>query len=309
MSDWPIVEQAGKSPQALADYIIGYGAEHKVQAFFAGPEINGRFFYSDDLRGFNFDRKELELGELLNVLLGGMEGESAPCIYAGAIPLRGKLKALLEKNVCPLLDPAIEKLESIWIGNRGRTATHWDLPQNLACVVGGRRRFTLFPPAQLPNLYVGPIDFTLAGQPVSLVDVLDPDLDKYPRFEIAMRSAQSADLGPGDVLYLPSMWFHHVESLDPLGVLINFWWRDAELYMFSPNFTLMHALLSIRDMPLAERKVWREVFDYYVFGYDDDSLQHIPENARGVLGKMSPNRVARLRTFLLKSLNGEPRRQ
>ena len=46
-------------------------------------------------------------------------------------------------------------------------------------MVAGRRRFTLFPPEQVANLYIGPLDLTPAGQPVSLVDQAQPDLVRH----------------------------------------------------------------------------------------------------------------------------------
>lgn len=104
----------------------------------------------------------------------------------------------------PLALGVEEPLASIWIGNRSRIAAHHDVPDNLACVAAGRRRVTLFPPDQIGNLYVGPLDFTPAGQAVSLVDFAEPDLDRFPRFARAMASAQVAELGPGDAVFIPS---------------------------------------------------------------------------------------------------------
>ena len=71
-----------------------------------------------------------------------------------------------------------------------------DLPDNLACVVAGRRRVTLFPPAQLENLYIGPLDHTPAGQAVSLVDFHAPDPARFPKFTEALRHARGAVLEP-----------------------------------------------------------------------------------------------------------------
>jgi hypothetical protein len=123
-----------------------------------------------------------------------------------------------------------------------------------------------------------------------------------------MASARVAVLEPGDALYLPSMWFHHVESLDPLGALVNFWWRDAGPHMFTPLFTLLHALLSMRDLPAREREIWRRMFDHYIFSGGDNAMEHVPESARGVYGELTPERIVRLRAHLLHGLGGEPRR-
>jgi hypothetical protein len=308
VANWPAVSKAQQSPLELANYLRDFGARHGVQAFFADAKIKGRYFYDEDFKGFNFERRELAFGELLDTLLQNIDKPDPPSIYAGAIPLREELAAIVTQNPNLLLPKDTEQLVSLWIGNHGRTATHWDLAQNIACVVGGRRRFTLFPPQQLANLYMGPLDFTLAGQPTSLVDLHAPDYKRYPRFREALASAQTAELGPGDAIYIPSMWFHHVESLDAFGALINFWWRDAAPYMVTPMLTLMHALLTLRDLPQDERESWRRMFDHYIFQTDGEAMAHVPEHARGFFGELTPERVARLRAYLVQSLGGQPRR-
>ena len=307
-SDWPIVAKASESGRALTDYIERFEPGRPVKAFFASPDVEGRYFYNDDLTGFNFRQRELPLAELLGTLRRHEDDERPPSVYAGAIQLTGRLEALRDANHHALLDEEMEQLVSIWIGNRGKTAIHWDLPQNIACVVAGERRFTLFPPEQLPNLYIGPLDVTLAGQPVSLVDLNEPDLDRFPNFSDALEAAQTAVMEPGDAIYVPSMWFHHVQNMSALGVLLNFWWRDAAPHMFTPLFTMFHALLSIRDLPADEREHWKRMFDFYIFREDGDPMPHVPEHARGVFQDMTPERVVALRNFLVHKLGGELRR-
>ena len=307
VADWPLVGKGRESPAAVSDYVRSFGSATRVNAFVGEPDINGRFFYSDDLRGFNFERRELSLAQLLDELDRHRDDPAPPAIYAGAVQLRGDLAGLLAENNVERLGLPEEPLASIWIGNRGRTAPHWDLPQNIACVVAGRRRFMLFPPEQLPNMYIGPIDFTLAGQPISLVDVARPDFDRFPRFREALAAAQVAELEPGDAIYIPSMWFHQVESLTPLGVLVNFWWRDAPAHSFTPLFTMLHALLSIRDLPDVEREHWRRMFDHYIFRTGGEPMAHVPEDARGFFGDLTPEKTARLKAYLIHSLGGQPR--
>jgi len=218
------------------------------------------------------------------------------------MPVRRHLPALAAEISMPLLDPGRDMLVSLWLGNRTRTAAHWDLPQNLACVVAGGRRFTLFPTEQLRNLYVGSLDSTLAGQPTSLVDVEAPDLTRFPRFAKALEAAESAELEPGDALYLPSLWWHAVTGLDEVGAMVNFWWRDGEPPLLTPLNALYHALITMKDLPPAERERWRVMFDHYVFQDDGDPAAHLPEQARGILGKRTPELVRRVRKMLAEIL-------
>jgi hypothetical protein len=202
-----------------------------------------------------------------------------------------------------MLDMGRDTLISLWLGNRTHTATHWDQSSNLACVVAGRRRFTLFPPEQLKNLYVGPLEFTLAGQPISMVDVDTPDLRTYPRFAEALKAARRADLGPGDALYIPAMWWHDVLSLEDFGCLINFWWREGEPPQLTPVNALYHAVMTMKNLPPNELAAWRAHFDHYIFGENGDPVEHLPEQARGILGKRTPELVARVKKLLIKALS------
>jgi hypothetical protein len=270
----------------------------EIETFVAKPETKGRFFYTPDLLGFNFERRASNIAELLDQLRRESSFPEADIRYAGGVNIPEHLPAFQEDHAPPFIDPESEHLASIWIGGRTRIVPHWDLPQNLACLVAGKRRFTLFPPDQLPNLYFGPIDRTIAGQPCSLVDIAAPDLQKFPRFAEASKHAQVAELDPGDVLYLPSLWIHAVDSLDAFGVLVNYWWRDGPAHLVTPSYTLLHALLTLDGMPLSERQRWRGLFDHYIFSRTDETLAHIPEAARGVLGEKSPDALKRLRHYL-----------
>lgn len=301
VADWPIVA-AGRTPEGLAAYLDGFATTGTIEAWFGAPAIAGRFGYSDDLTGFNHERRTLQLGELLRYILDSRDDPTAFSAYAGGVPIPKVLPTLLPQLAMPLLDPAREMLVSLWIGGRSRTAAHWDVPQNLACVVAGRRRFTLFPTEQVANLYVGPLDFTLAGQPISLVDFAAPDFDRFPKFREAMAAAEIAELDAGDALYMPSLWWHHVENRDPVGAMVNFWWRDGPDHLITPLYTLFHALLTIRDLPANERAAWRSFFDHYIFQTGGDPMAHLPDTARGVFGETTPEVLRRLKTFLVGPL-------
>ena len=303
VAGWPLVHAGRAGPGSLAQMLQDAATDEPFQAWFAPPEIEGRFNYNADFSGFNFERKLATVDQLLDLLLRQRGHEKPYSMYAGGIPIRKHLPPLIPTIPVTMLDMQRDTLISLWLGNRTHTATHWDQSQNLACVVAGRRRFTLFPPEQLKNLYVGPLDFTLAGQPTSLVDIDAPDLEAYPRFARALKTARRTELGPGDALYIPAMWWHDVLSLEDFGSLINFWWRCGEPPLLTPLNALYHAVITMRDLPPNELAAWRNMFDHYIFGDNGDPVEHLPQNGRGLLGKRTPELVARVKKMLIKALS------
>ncbi len=301
VGSWPMVQAAQKSGQVAADYLRGFFRGAYVDAFLGAPEFGGSYFYNDDVTGFNFHTERLKLDTVLDAIERYALEAKPPAIYVGSATVDACLPGLVEENGVNLGDR--EPLVSIWIGNRASIPAHYDAPDNLACVAAGRRRFTLFPPEALENLYVGPLDFTPAGQPVSLVDFAKPDLQRFPKFAKAMESAQVAELGPGDAVFIPSMWWHHVESLDSFNVLVNYWWRQSPDYMDQPMNALMLALLSVRDLPKEQREAWANIFSHYVFHPGEQTASHIPEHARRLLGPMDADVARSLRAQILKKLN------
>ena len=283
------------------DYLKRFYQDATVGVLVGGPEIQGRIFYNEDLTGFNFQRRMTKLDVVLEALAKAQADENAPTVYLGSTTIDTCLPGFRGENDLELT--AVAPLASIWLGNRTRIAAHYDVPDNLACVAAGRRRFTLFPPDQLTNLYVGPLDFTPAGQAISMVDFAQPDFERYPKFKVALRHAQVADMNPGDAIFIPSMWWHHVEGLDAFNVLINYWWRRSPGHMGTPDSVLLHALLSLRDLPAEQREAWRGIFNHYVFEPDEDTVRHIPERSRGVLAPLGDAAARGLRALLLNRLN------
>ncbi len=299
---WPAVVQGLESPEALARYLMGLPQGGPAALLTAPASIKGRFFYTDDMRGTNFQRQTAPLAAGLEALLTHLKDQQPPAIYIESAPLADCLPTFTQDHRLKLVNPAI--VPRIWIGNAVKVQTHYDYSHNVACVVAGRRRFTLFPPDQLQNLYVGPWDITLAGVPVSMARLENPDFNRYPKFRIALQHAQVADLGPGDALYIPYAWWHHVESLTPFNVLVNYWWNEAKMPLNVAD-SLLHALFAIRDLPLEQRAVWRNLFDYYVFQTSGDPLGHLAPENRGLMGSRGEQALRMVRSLLLRSLGGK----
>lgn len=299
--DWPAVQQAAKSPAALTSYLGQFDTGKEMTVFIGSPAIKGRFFYRDDLKGFNFDRVSRTLMSTLSALSELAEIEEPPAIAMQAMSITDNLPGFCNENSLSLLGDSVPP--RMWLGNKTTTTTHYDTSENIACAVAGRRRITLFPPGQVSNMYIGPLLLTPGGAHVSMVDLRQPDLSRYPKFEDALNVAMQADVEPGDAVYIPSFWWHNVESLDSLSVLVNYWWGDTEGTAVRPYQSLLHSLLTIPTLPLEQRKIWRDLFDYCVFQIDGSPAAHLPADLEDIIGTFSPERKKRLMEKLGKQLN------
>lgn len=299
-ANWPAVQAAQRSDEELVGYLRRFSVSRPVIVLLGEPEIQGRFLYTDDLTAFNFMRGTSPLHPFLERLLRDRT-DPAPCAVAvQSQEVPEIFPGFEQENRVELLDPAI--VPRAWMGNRIRVAPHYDLMENIGVVVAGRRRFTLFPPDELRNLYAGPLELTPAGTPVSLVDTRNPNLDRFPRYAEALKRAQVAELAPGDAIYIPFHWWHGVESLEPFNLFINYWWNDKRPDVGNPYDALLFAFFAVRGLPAEQRAVWREVFDHYIFNVDGDPGAHLPPNVRGILGELTPDQVSRMRAMLRRLL-------
>ncbi|HEX7803471.1 MAG TPA: cupin-like domain-containing protein [Pseudoxanthomonas sp.] len=301
--DWGLVRAGlGSIGEAMA-YLGRFDGGKPVQYSYGEPDIGGRPFYNADFTDLNFEVRRGGLSRVLEEIAEHLEDSPAPTYYIASLLIEGALPGFAQENALALAAHGIDAPPSIWIGNRVVASCHFDAPNNLAVCGVGRRQFTLFAPEQIGNLYPGPLDPTPGGQVVSLVDFADPDFERYPRFRQALASAQTAILEPGDAVFIPSMWWHHVRSLEPFNVLVNYWWRSSPAFLSSPLPALHHALWTLRDLPEREKRAWAQVFDYYVFGPKDRAGEHLPEQARDVLGPIDDTLARRIRAMLIGRLN------
>jgi hypothetical protein len=106
--------------------------------------------------------------------------------------------------------------------------THYDVTDNLLCHLVGHKKVILFPPDQAANLYL-PTDLNSSSSPITELDVkAHPEiLDKYPKFATALEHAIEITLSPGDILFIPALWFHNVTTVD-FAASVNIFWKNLE---------------------------------------------------------------------------------
>lgn len=291
VAHWPIVQAARQGADALIDYLKGRDNGKPPETFRQAPGGDGKYFYGEGQAGFNFARAHVPLAmtlERLRALRGKAEAER---IYIQSAPLSEYLPRVKAENLLP----GIEAEPRIWIGNRSTTQIHFDLYDNLACMVGGAKRFVLFLPEQVANLYMGPFETTVSGVPTAMANLENPDFTSHPRFAEALKTATVADLKPGDVLFIPYMWWHHVVSDTDFNVQINYWWNPAPSEMGVPIHALFHAMLNLRDLSPQQNRAWKAMFDHFVFHQSDPVGDHIRSDLRGLQGELTPEQRVNLR--------------
>jgi hypothetical protein len=300
---WPAVSAGRAGGAAFVAYLARFDNQTPVDAILTPPEVSGRVFYRDDMNGFNFVRNRLPVTQVAEQVMRYARFEHPPAVAVQSALIGECLPGFAAENPLGLLAP--EVLPRIWFGNAITTPTHLDEWNNIGCVVCGARRFTLFPPHEIDNLYIGPLDFAPTGAPMSLVPLHAPDFARFPKFRQALQAARQAVLGPGDAIYIPPLWFHHVESLEPFNALVNYWWHAAggTVGAAPSGFdALMHGMLNLRSLPAPVRAAWRALFEHYVFAGEGAASEHIPAHRRGVLGALDAADAERLRALLAERL-------
>lgn len=298
VADWPVARAA--DARAFRALLAPLDAGHETEAFFGAPQIAGKYFYAEDLKGFNFQRRRMALSAALDLLVGTIGKPGGESIYIGSLPTNTYLPGFGAANPMPLL-PGVEP--RLWLGHASTVSFHYDTADNLACVAAGKRRFTLYAPELIDSLYVGPIDNTMAGQPVSLAASAPRDDAKYPKFAGIRDQALVAELAAGDALYLPKLWWHQVESIAPFNALVNYWWDAFAAGPDAPYTTLLLAMIAIAERPAPERRAWKALFDHYVFRQNGHPLAHLPPDHHGILGPLKEN-YGKIRARVMFLLRG-----
>ncbi|MDC0953040.1 cupin-like domain-containing protein [Porticoccaceae bacterium] len=306
VSDWSLVKAGEQSPGKAMEILQSHSSKKPVGVYIAPPEAEARFFYNQDCTGFNYQSKYLQLSDIFAQIREAENNPDHSYYYMNSLTLDSCFPGLRADNDLSFDHQAFtnnQPLSKVWVGTESIAAAHYDVPSNLACCVLGARRFTLFPPEQIHNLYPGPLEPTPGGQVITMVDLKNPDFERFPRVRRALEAAVVVDLQPGDAVYYPSMWWHQVEALSPFNIMINFWWLRSPAYMGNPMDIVMHAIMGIRDRPEAEKNAWREVFEYYIFGPAYTPREHLPTSIQGALGELDDDSIRRLRALVKNKLN------
>ncbi|KAH3859035.1 bifunctional peptidase and (3S)-lysyl hydroxylase Jmjd7-like [Dreissena polymorpha] len=147
---------------------------------------------------------------------------------------------------------------NFWMGDhRAVTSMHRDHYENLYCVVRGWKKFTLLPPTDLPYVPYETFDVgtfkevdgkfivedneDMEKVPWIALDPLSPDYDRFPAFKSTCPI--EVTVHAGQVLYLPSLWFHHVQQSHGC-IAVNYWY-DMEFDIKYNYYKCIESLVDI----------------------------------------------------------------
>ena len=305
LEHWPMFRAGAQSPETLLGYVRERDLNRPIKVMIGQPDIKGLYFYRDDMSALNFEHASRPFHSTFTSILACAGQANPPAIYTSATTVEENFPQIGTENTLDILGKHLgdQPLKPfLWLGNAVTTPTHYDNLDGINCMIAGAKRFTFFPPEQFPNLYIGPLDFSPIGQSISLVNVAAPDLERYPRFAQALAAAETVVVEPGDAVFIPRLWWHHVESLEPLNLSMNFWWFEGPRGGTEPFGALAHGLLAIAALPAGDRELWRKMFDHYVFRSNGDPAPYLPPERRGMLGPMVPAFEGYMRAQLIRSL-------
>ncbi len=198
--------------------------------------LHDRHVVRDPKVGFTY--QDVEVRHAVDLVYGTPE----PRYYMIA-PLEGPLSALFDGVTRPeYLDGAARVRSRFWMSAAGSfSPLHRDFPDNLFAQVVGRKRFTILPRGDARRVY----RFSMLSKlpQISPVNAEKPDLDQYPRFHGARPI--TIDLRPGDLLYIPSAWWHQATSVDA-SMSINWWWARGIVRPLAAAADLLRKLRNVR---------------------------------------------------------------
>lgn len=197
-NQWPACRDW--SPQHFRER---YGAL-EVTGFMNVPETDSPYFQRDASH-----RTEILVSDFLD------RAEAGECCIVDANQ-RARFDGLLEDcNFEDLVGDA-DQFSSLWLGSRTRSGLHYDILDNFLIQVHGKKEVIVVAPGAPRDFYNFPEDMTK-----SRVDPLDLDLKQFPRF--ANTTLLEGNLEPGDALYLPQGWWHHLYA-PATSISINCWY-------------------------------------------------------------------------------------
>ncbi|CAL8303281.1 unnamed protein product [Boreogadus saida] len=227
---------------------------------YADAVSDGRFVMPEE--------RSMTFSSLLDVIEGKVEQPGVYYVQKQCSNLTEELPELtadIEEDI-PWMSQALGRSPdavNFWMGEASAvTSLHKDHYENLYCVISGEKTFILLPPTDRPFIPYGlypPAVYRQAADgrfevdeqtdaekvPWIPLDPLDPDLERYGSYRGARPLL--CRVAAGEMLYLPSLWFHHVRQSQGC-IAVNFWY-DMDYDIKYNYYQLLDKLSGLTPQP------------------------------------------------------------
>jgi hypothetical protein len=302
---WPLVKYSKRSIKTLLDKLRDLVGHNLVDAKVGLPGDNGLISGAGFVGAKNLPNAfhaRRPFSGILNEIERESSNPTGHYVYMFSVKVAEQLPELLPFLELPKINHQTFNGDwRLWLGSGDHSAQiHADGEENLFFAIAGQKTFTVYPPQALPDLYVCALEGGAYSAQSSTVNPQDPDLTRFPKFTNAQKIAREVTLKPGDMMYLPSRWWHSVDSVG-LNLGINYWWSDVpDTAVADSTRVFANALLYTRTMPDHWRAYWKVLFDQFVFLENGEPFPHLPPHQQGYAGDPDPAR----RTEILNVLAG-----
>eukprot|EP01132_Coremiostelium_polycephalum_P008281 gene8281-10175_t len=196
-------------------------------------------------------RKNMELPQQLN----------SPKYYLASLPINKYFKEIESDYIVPEIPREQNKSANLWIGSKGQiTPLHHDWStgdpgmDGFHAIISGKKLFKLYDPFTNGKYIKRKNEWGLFHH-AKIVDVENPDYEKFPEFRNAM--ALDVVLEQGEMLFIPKLWWHYVKTLEP-SISLNFWFQHMGSERLKCNRYWGHIqdyLESVYSMQIGEEKM------------------------------------------------------
>jgi lysine-specific demethylase 8 len=205
MKDWPALRT-----WSLDYFRVKYGA-CRVDTIVDLPTSGTLFSHSEVPHA-----RTQSLREFVNLIES--PERTRPCYLNGVTV--SSLAGLGEDVAFPQLGPVEDVKNLLWLGPAGtRMSFHFDFVDNFLAQIQGAKRLLIVSPDESSAMYPA-----VANVSESLVDIERPDLSTWPMF--AHARVLEGTIHPGEMIFIPCLWWHEVRSLSP-SISVNHFWPPA----------------------------------------------------------------------------------
>ncbi|QTN25680.1 cupin-like domain-containing protein [Rhizobacter sp. AJA081-3] len=228
---WPLTRELSARRLDLTKiaYLSELSGRQRIQFTYLPPAMAGDLGCAPNGRpNVPYLSHEATLSDFLQGIASCLRHADGSVAYAQSRPLRSFPRFAGMLGCDEVLGDLPEASRRLWLGSGGHVNNlHFDCFANFLFMIAGYKRVCLFPPDSFVELRPTPPRRGIGGATGSPVKLLRPQTKDMARLRRLARRGMYVVLRPGDALFIPPNWWHHVEG-QRLNLMVNAWVHAIE---------------------------------------------------------------------------------